>query len=59
MKSEDEWEAIESVSKFKNMGFVLDGSECCRGVESGRKVNDRNLRLECARVLHEASLHLS
>ena len=57
---------LEHVSQFKYMGCVLDESgtdeaECSRKVVSGRRVagairslvNARNLKLECARVLHK------
>ena len=57
---------LEYVSKFKYLGYVLDesgtdGAECSRKVASGRRVasairslvNDKDLQLKYARVLHE------
>ena len=48
------------MSKFKYLGCVLDeagpeGAECCRKVTSTIRslVNARDLRIECAKVLHE------
>ena len=60
---------LECVSEFKYLGCVLDksgtnGAECSRKVESRRRVagsirslvNARELKFECARVLHEILL---
>ena len=60
---------LELLSQVKYLGYVLDESgtseaECCKKVASGRKVagvirslvNERGLRLECARVFHETLL---
>ena len=60
---------LEHVSEFKYLRCVLDKSgtdeaECSRKVASGRRVavtvrpliNARDLRLECARFLHETLL---
>ena len=59
---------MEHVSEFKYLGCILEESDtddvdCSRKVTSGRRVtgairslvNPRNLKLECARVLHESA----
>ena len=58
---------LEHVYEFKYLRCVLDESgtdeaECCKKVESGRRVagairslvNTRSLQFECARVLHDS-----
>ena len=60
---------LEHVSEFKYLGCAsdesgTDGAECCTKVKSGRRVagairslgNARDLKHECARVLHERVL---
>ena len=60
---------LEHVSEFKYLGCVLDeagtdGAECIRKVANERRmagairslVNARDLKIECARVLHETLL---
>ena len=59
---------LKHVLEFKFLGCVLEeagtyGAECCRNMASGRRVAGairslvvRDLKLECARVLHETLL---
>ena len=59
---------LEHVSKFEYLGVMdeagTDGAECSMKVASGRRVagaisplvNARDLKIECARILHETLL---